>query len=130
VERLEFRELLKVVFQQVAELPQQAAAFRGRHARPGALVEGAARGTDGAVYVFLLGLGDVSKNLAGGGVVDIKGLAGGRGDKAAIDEHAVFALDEVGGAAADAGIDGKSSHGVDLECFRSRGRRRGRLYVP
>ena len=100
----------EVLLDQVGELPQHAAAFGGRHARPGAFVECPARGAHGAVDVFGFGFGHMGDDVAGGGVVDGEGLAGGRGDKTAIDEHAVIFLDKVGGAAADAGVDGDGSH--------------------
>ncbi len=110
VERLEFGEFVEVLFEQVAELPDEAAALGGLHAGPGAVVEGVAGGADGAVDVFRLGLGNVGHDLAGGGIVDGEGLAGGGEDEASVDEHAVFLGDEVVGVAADAGIDGESGH--------------------
>ena len=110
VERFEFGKLVEVLLEQVGELPDEAAALGGLHAGPGAVVEGGARGADGAVDVFCFGLGDMGHDFAGGGIVDGEGLAGRREDEASIDKHAVFLGDEVVGVAADAGIDGKSCH--------------------
>src|SRR5579862_4389748 len=61
----------------------------------------------------------MGENFAGSGVVDGKGLTGGRSDKAAIDQHAVIGCDEIGGAPADAWINGKSRHSFDLGCIRT-----------
>ena len=110
VERFEFGEFLEVLLEQVAELPHQAAALGGLHAGPRAVVEGGAGGADGAVDVLGLSLGNVGHDLAGGGVVDGKGLAGRGEDEASADKHAMFLGDKIVGGAADAGIDGKSGH--------------------
>ena len=110
VEGFEFGELVEVLLEQVAELPDEAAALGGLHARPGAVVEGVAGGADGAVDVLCLGLGNVGHDLAGGGIVDGEGLAGRGEDEASVDKHAVFLGDKVVGGAADAGIDRESGH--------------------
>ncbi len=99
-----------MLFEQVAEFPDEAAALGGLHAGPGAAVEGVASGADGAVDVLSLGLGDVGHYFPGGGVVDGEGLAGRGEDEPSVNKHAVFLGDEVVGVAADAGIDRKSGH--------------------
>ncbi len=95
-----------MLLEQVAELPHQAAALGGLHARPWAVVEGVAGGVDSAVDVLGLGLGNVGHDLAGGWVIDGKGLAGRGEDEASADKHAMLLGDEIVGGAADAGIDG------------------------
>ena len=52
VEGFELGEFVEVLLEQVTELPDEAAAFGGLHAGPGAVVEGFAGGADGAVDVF------------------------------------------------------------------------------
>ncbi len=108
-----------MLFDQVGELPQHASALRGRHAGPRALVESPSRSAHGTIDIFGFCLGDVGDHIAGGGVVDRECLAGGRRDKTPIDEHAVIFLDEVGGAAADAGVDGDGSHNLTSMCLRA-----------
>ena len=103
-------EFVEVLLEQVAELPDEAAAFGGLHTGPRAIVKGVSSSADGAVDVFSLGLGDVGHDFAGGGVVDGEGFSGCGEDEASVDEHAVFLGDEVVGVAADVGIDGKSCH--------------------
>ena len=108
-----------MVLDQVGELPQYASALGGRHAGPRALVESPSRSAHGAIDIFGFGLGHVGDHVAGGGVIDGESLAGGRRDKTPIDEHAVSFLDEVGGAAADAGVDGDGSHNLTSMCLRA-----------
>jgi hypothetical protein len=74
IERLQFSQLFQILLHQVGEPPEHPAAFGGRHATPGALVKSKPRGLHGAIDIDRLGLRHMGHDLAGGGVVNGKGL--------------------------------------------------------
>ena len=76
VEALDVAELLGMLFEQVGELPDQAAALGCRHAAPRAVIEGIARSSHGQVNIFAIAFRDLRQNFAGCGIVGRKGLAG------------------------------------------------------
>ena len=86
VQGLEKGELGVMLVDQIGEALQHLLAVRGRHIRPGALLEDLARGLDGAIHVFLVAFGHLVDDLACRGVDVVEGLAGGRGQVFAVDE--------------------------------------------
>ncbi len=99
-----------MLLEKIGQLPDRAATFRGGHARPWALVEGAPRGEDGPVDVFRFGFRNFGDHVASGGVEDRKILAGSCCNEAAVDVHLVVLGDKIGGGAADAWIDRNGGH--------------------
>ena len=89
VARLELRELLAVRGDRVGERVQQAGALVRRRPAPRP-VESRPRGLDRAVDVGLAAERDAGERLAGGGLQELTGLAGGRLDRLAVDEEAVL----------------------------------------
>ena len=110
VERFELGELVGVLLEEVGELPEELAAFGGAHGRPGTGVEGAAGGANGDVDVDVVSFGNLADLLAGSGVVDGEGLAGGGGDELSVDQHLVRGGDEVCGMGAEAWVDSGCGH--------------------
>src|SRR5207245_7647690 len=78
VERLELRQLVAVLLDQVGDLEEQALALTRVHARPSAVVERAARGARSAIDVLLVALRDPREHLARGGVDGLERLPRGR----------------------------------------------------
>ncbi len=76
IERLELRELLEVLQDQIADPPENSAALRRRQARPGTLVERLAGRRHGQIDVGLLAIGDMGDHLFGGGIEDLEGATG------------------------------------------------------
>src|SRR5947209_5433927 len=70
VEGLEFGQFINVLFDEISDAPQYLAAFTGRHLAPWAccVLECLADGGYGLVYIFLTGIVNLSKHLAGDGV--------------------------------------------------------------
>jgi ParB family chromosome partitioning protein len=75
VERLQLGELLGILENEVADLPDEPASFRGCHAAPRAAVECLAGGADGAVDVFGVSLGYVGEGFPGSRVRGLECLA-------------------------------------------------------
>ena len=86
VERLEPRNLVRLLHELVADLPHQAAAFARRQLAPGP-VERRPRGGDGGVHVALLGGGDRGDDLFGRRIDDLERLARRRVAPFAVDEE-------------------------------------------
>ena len=86
VQRIELRELLEVFLDEIGELEQQRLALERLDLAPRSF-EGAARGGDRAVDVLGIALGDRGQQLAGGRIVGLEALAGGRIDPFAVDQH-------------------------------------------
>src|SRR5262249_49996146 len=95
VERLELRELLRVLLDEVRELPEQAAALGRRRAAPRPVVERRARRAHRAVDVFAVSLGGVREPLARGGGVRGEGAPRGRVAEAPADQERAAVADEV-----------------------------------
>ena len=89
VERFELREFFQVLFDQIAKLPNHAAAFGRRDLRPRAAVKRGAGRLYGAIDVFLVAFGDPGQDVARGGIVGGKSLAGGGFHPLAVDENLV-----------------------------------------
>ena len=68
IERFELRELFEMLFDQIAELPDQFAALGRRDVRTMAGLERGARGFHRAVDVFAVAFGDVGEHFAGRGI--------------------------------------------------------------
>src|SRR5207247_10199494 len=83
---LELRHLVEVLLDQIAQLPHEAAALVGAHARPRALVKGLAGRGDRRVDVALVALGHRRDRLFVGGIDGRVGLAGQRRLPLAVDE--------------------------------------------
>ena len=89
VERLEPRELLRVLVDHVRELQQQLHAVLRRLVAP--RLPGLLGGLDGAVDVLLPGLRHLGDHLAGGRVEHLHRLARQRVHELAVDEHLLLA---------------------------------------
>ena len=87
VERLELGELLGVLEDEVADLPDEAASLGRRHAAPRAAFEGVTRGADRPVDVFGISLGHVGEGLPGGRVGGLERLTGRRLGPLSADEQ-------------------------------------------
>ena len=85
VAHLDLRQVLAVLLDEAGDLAHDLAARRLRHGRPGAALEGAMRGLDGAVYIGGVALRNERPRLAGVGVVGLKRLAGGGAAPFAVD---------------------------------------------
>ena len=96
VERFELREFFQMLFDQIAKLPDHAAALGRRDLRPRAAVKRGAGRLYGAIDVFLVALGDARQDVAGGGIVGGKRLAGGGFHPLAVDENFVRFANERG----------------------------------
>ncbi|MCY1415980.1 hypothetical protein D9M71_314790 [compost metagenome] len=89
VQRVEQGQFLAVGEHQFGELEQHRLALARRHARPGAVVEGIARGAHGGVDLDLAAGGDVGQQAVGRRVDGSEGSAVGGGHAAATDQGAV-----------------------------------------
>ena len=116
VEALELRELLGERFDAIGELPEQAPALGRIHAPPGARVECAPRGGDGALDVGGAALRDLRDRALLRRILDGEAAAVGRGREASIDQQAVLLGEE--GLHGGQGRRNRGSaggrHGVDL----------------
>ena len=74
-------------FQQIGQLPQQAAPLRGCQARPRAILKSLAGCLYSLVDIFAVAFGDHGQNLAGGRIEGGEGLARSGIDPLAVDEH-------------------------------------------
>ena len=86
VERVELRQFVEILLDEVGELEQQVLPLERLDLAPGPF-EGAAGGGDRAVDVFLVALGDGCEQFAGGGVVGLEALARGGIDPLPVDQH-------------------------------------------
>ena len=68
VERFEFGEFIRVFEDEIADAPDEFAAFARRQAAPRTGFERAARGRDGAVDVFLVAVGHAGDDRSVGGL--------------------------------------------------------------
>ena len=113
VERFNLGEFFQVRLQQVGDFPEQLSAFRGGHLlAPWALIEGAARGGNGAIHIFFFGFRYLRHHFAGGRIVDREGFAGRGRDKASIDQHAVLPREKLRGFGINTGINGDGCHQI------------------
>ena len=87
VERLELRELLGVLLDQVGELPDAAPTLGRRHAAPRSALEGLPRRLDGAIDVFGLTRRHLGERLFGRGVVGGERLPRRRLHPLPVDQH-------------------------------------------
>ena len=94
VKAFQLRKLFEMLLDQVAQLPDEAAAVGRGHLRPRASFKRLARGLHGAIDIFAIALGDLGHDLAGGGVVNGKRLAGSRFHPLAVDEQLARRADE------------------------------------
>ena len=78
VERFQSRQLVDLVFDQVAELVDQPAALAGIHPRPRTAVEGLAGGSHGRLHVSRVALGHARNRLFGGRVDRFEGASASR----------------------------------------------------
>jgi hypothetical protein len=76
VQRLDFGEFIRVLEDEVADAPDELAAFAGRHAAPRAGFKSPASGGNSALDIFLVARGRSGENGGLGGIEDIKSLAG------------------------------------------------------
>ncbi len=104
VEGFEHRQLVEILFDQVGELVEKAAALAGVHLAPGAGVEGLTGGADGEIDIGFIALGDVGDDLTGGGVDGFEGFPADGADPFAVDQH--FGLADFDGRAVLLGIVG------------------------
>ncbi len=68
VKRLELRQFVAVLLDQVGQAVDQPGALGRGHLRPGAALQGIPSGLDGAIDVSCTGLGDRGDRLRSGGV--------------------------------------------------------------
>ena len=94
VERLELREFLRVLEDQVPDPPDDAAAVGWRHPAPRAVLERGTGRADRAVDVLGVALGDARQSLAGRGVRGLERLARRRIGPLAVDEQLTGGRDE------------------------------------
>ena len=87
VDRLELREFLGVLLDQVGELEHQLTAVGGVHLGPRPLLEGGAGGLDGAVHVGRRRRRHLGQHVAGRGVERLERAAAGRIDELVVDEQ-------------------------------------------
>ena len=86
----QFGQLVAVLQEEIADLPQDALALGRIEAAPGFVLETGARGGDGAIDLGGVAIGDGGKEFAGGGITDFD--HGGR--------HRLFSLTEEGAPSA------------------------------
>ena len=67
----ELGELVAVLQEEIADVPQDALALGGIEAAPGFVFEAGAGGGDGAVHLGGVGIGDGGEEFAGGGIADV-----------------------------------------------------------
>ncbi len=87
VQRFGAAEIFRPRKQELRGLQQDPAPLPRFHVRPGARLEGRARGGHCAVEVLFPGFGDFRESLAGGGVDGGEAFAGGGRDERAVDEE-------------------------------------------
>ncbi len=86
IERIELRQLLEILLDQIGELQEHVLPLERLCLAPRSF-EGAARGGDRAVDVLRITLGDGREQFAGCGVEGLELLAGGGVDPFAVDQH-------------------------------------------
>ena len=95
IQRFDFGEFIRVFEDEVADAPDEFAAFAGRHATPRAGFESAASGGNGALDIFLVAFGRSGEDRGIRGIEDIKSLAGCGRNPFAVDQ-VVFGLGQPG----------------------------------
>ena len=87
IERLELREFIEMVEDQIADVPKDLPAFGGREPSPGSLVERMPRRVDRVIDVLGFAFGHLGDDFTGGGIEDRKRFARRGVDPFAVDEH-------------------------------------------
>ena len=95
VERIELRQFLEILLDQIGELQQQRLPFERLDLAPRPF-EGAARRRHRAVDILGIALGDGREQFAGGGIVGLEALAGGGVDPFAVDQHLLVGAIRIG----------------------------------
>ena len=90
VERLEFGELVSVLLEQVAEVPDELRAVGGRDARPRSGLERLPRRVHREVDIGLVARRDVGDDLLRRRIFDLEGLAALGLDPFAVDQHVML----------------------------------------
>jgi hypothetical protein len=87
IERLELRELVEMIEDQIANVPQDLPAFGRREISPASLVERMPRRGDRMIDVLGFALGHLGDGFASGGIEDRKCIARAGVDPFTVDEH-------------------------------------------
>src|SRR6202022_1028397 len=84
---LQLGQFFEIGFQQISQLPQKAAPFRGQEITPRPALKSLAGGFDGAIDVRLISLGNLAENFASSRIVGCGGLAGSRVPPLAVNQY-------------------------------------------